>query len=150
VCQFWGKPLHDAFRGRQGLSANYALALDEVEAGGIHSARELSERAGLGQKTSERALTVLKAEGLVEKRAGLWCRTEVSLDVVAQERGSAGYFERQQRQYQCERENYLKWFADGRPKKREFRPLVTLSVPVDVGREAPGPVWWEEELSISL
>lgn len=60
--------VHDAFRGKKGLSKTCLLVLNVIEETPNRTAKEVAMRAGACVRTVEKCLTQLKAEGLIEKR----------------------------------------------------------------------------------
>jgi hypothetical protein len=135
VCRSGG--FHDAFRGRRGLSTNYARALAVIETEVVRSASDLAEKASLPHKTAERALAVLKKEALTEKKEGCWQRTETTLDEIAKRRGTFGFSKAQKIEHARERNNYRDLIGD----PRRVRKLKTL----ERGGSEPPDTPWEPE-----
>jgi len=139
--------VHDAFRGKYGMSESRDAALKIIEKSEVTSAAKLVElsQGGLLLHTAQRSLKELKTEKLIEKKEGVYRRTDRPLDVVAEERGSAGAADRQRRQHEYERERYAEYLAMVRDGKA--RRLVTVPLR-DSDDESVGVV--SEPVVISL
>jgi len=131
--------VHDAFRGKYGMSESRDLALRIIEKSKVTSAAKLVElsEGRLTLRTAQRSLTELKDEGVIEKRAGAYRLTGRTLDEVAVKRGSAGAAERQRRQHEYERERHAEFLLMG--KRGKSGRLVTVARPdADVESEGVG------------
>jgi hypothetical protein len=96
----------DAFRSKSGLSKSCALALATVERTSVKSATELAQHTGMRESTARRCIIMLRAAGLIEKRAARWHRTRVSLDDVARNRGTLGARDAQRKAHARESNQY--------------------------------------------
>jgi hypothetical protein len=120
--------MHDAFRSKNGLSKSCALALATIERTSVKSATELAQHTGMRESTARRCITMLRAAGLIEKRAARWHRTRVSLDDVARNRGTLGASDAQRKAHAGESNQYRHLIAA--PLRQRKKTLVAAALRV--------------------
>lgn len=124
ACPLPVEEVHEAFRGRNGLSLTCWLIYQVILNHTVKSAKEITK---IGRFTSERyvstCLTKLSTAGLIEKK-GVWQATAKPLDVVAQERGSAGHCELAKKRIAWEREQWKTYLENGGGSKRKHLRLI--------------------------
>lgn len=129
--------LHDAFRGRKGLSLVQAEVYRILEQGSVNSSRYVAQTIGMSQQTARYSIQKLHDAGLVEKQGKWWTKSSKLLDEVALDRGTFGHYALQKAEYAWQRQQYNARLIGYPTRKKSERPLNMVPV------EAPDPVWEE-------
>ena len=135
VCTSSLAPTHDAFRGRKGLSKTCKLIYEMIGLfSGYQTFRQIALAGNVSRHTVRCCVKQLESAGLVTKKKS-WEITDLSLDVVALRRGSAGHLDRQRKEHAHQREQW---------KIRCSRPMYAKNWHLKMMRrfdDAPQPVW---------